>query len=457
MIGGGITGLAAAQRLAKQPELKVTVFEASDRLGGVIRTTQQNGFYFEHSADSFLVSDELPWAGQLCQELGVDLIETDQEHRGALILRDGKFHPVPEGLQLLSVSRFRSLVASPLLGWPAKLRVYLERFIPASVEGEEESLEQFTVRRYGREMFEQIIQPLVGGIYTADPKWLSMDAALPQFVRRERKYGSLAKAVAKTESNNSDTGARYRLFRTPTDGMESIIHKLRSQLTNVEFHLGTRVSCLTRDDNTWRLSLANQEDAVFDAVICATSAPALRELVRPISTKLATFIDDIVCVSTAVVCLGYPRDHIDHPMNAFGCVIPAVENRQILAISFTNVKFPARAPDGHALLRVFVCGALQPEGAELSDERTMQLVRSELEELLGVRGEPVASQIVRWPSGTPQYHLGHRSRLQEITKLVEGIPQLEIAGNAYRGVGIPQCVREGWEAADRVTSDWNRK
>jgi oxygen-dependent protoporphyrinogen oxidase len=299
-------------------------------------------------------------------------------------------------------------------------------------------------------MFQRIIQPLVGGIYTADPQKLSVSAALPQFVSQEKKYGSLARAAAADLSAVSDRGARYSLFRSPRDGMQSLVTALEQHLPSLKIRKSTSIREIHQFENGWSLLDDNESSVEYDAVICATPASVTARLLEQCSSQLSTIVDSIEHVSTAVVCLGYHRSQVSHPLDAFGCVVPAIENRKILAVSFTNVKFPLRAPKDHILLRVFVGGALQEELANLDDEPMLAMVRHELADVLGVQGEPVTSKIIRWPQKTPQYHLGHLKRLDEIWRLVRDLHGFEIAGNAYRGVGIPQCVRSGWEAADRV-------
>lgn len=451
IIGGGITGLAAAQRIVEQaPDADVTIYEASGRVGGVIRTTTQEGFAFEHSADSFIVSDELPWAGELCRKLDVELIPTVKRHRRALILKGDRFYPVPDGLQLLSVRKMSGIFATPLLSLRGKMRVALEPFVRAKRSDEEESLQEFTTRRLGREMFERIVQPLVAGIYTADPRKLSVAAALPQFVAQEQKYGSLARAAVAARSAIADRGARYSLFQSPREGMQSLINALEQRLAEVRVFRNQPVREIDCSEGAWWLRGTHGEPTPFDAVICATPAPTLGKLLTNVAGQLATKVEEIEHVSTAVVCMGYRRAQVSHPLNAFGCVIPAVEQRKILAVSFTNVKFPSRAPDDHILMRAFVGGALQEEFASLDDEPLLSIVRQELSELLGVKGDPITRKIVRWPQTTPQYHIGHTDRVQAVRRAVEALPGLEIAGNVYQGVGVPQCVRSGWDAADRV-------
>ena len=468
IIGGGISGLSAAQRLCREmtepgalaepgatpasgaAPFRLTLMEASPRLGGIIQSSKQDGFLFEHSADSFIVTDELPWAGRLCEQVGIELTETSSENRGALILRDGQFYPIPAGLQLMTVRDLSSVLRSPLLGWRGKLRVAMERFVPRVSHSREESLQQFATRRFGKEMFERIVQPLVGGIYTADPAKLSVAAALPQYTAMERRYGTLARAAAASKSPKDDRGARYGLFRTPIHGMQSLIDAVKENISGTDIRTNTKVSSVERGDGHWIVSTDDQQRHEFDGVLCSTPITRLGGIVSQASTQLSQTTEEIKCVSTAIVCMGFRRSQIAHPLNAFGCVIPAIENRKILAISFTNRKFPTRAPEGHMLLRVFVGGALQSELAELDDDALMKTVTDEIQPLLGVEGPPVTSRIVRWPKTTPQYHLGHLERVAAIERHVSELPNFEIAGNAFRGVGVPQCVRSGWDAADRL-------
>ena len=460
VVGAGITGLSAAQRLSRSSAAKVTLFEADNRVGGVIQTTERDGFLIEHSADSFLVSGELPWARQLCEQINVDLVETSTEHRGALILKDSTLHPVPDGLQLMTVRSIASIFASPLLSWRGKLRVAAERFIPKKSNDTEESLQQFATRRFGTEMFERIVQPLVSGIYTADPAKLSVAAALPQYVTLEQKHGSIAKAAIRqiaaggAQKTRHDRGARYGLFRSPKQGMEELIRALLKSLDldgsdRHELRLSCAVQSIRRRDDAWIVATSRGEES-FDGVVLATPVPRVGQLVREVSAPLAEETENVDCVSTAVVCLGYRQSNIRHPLDAFGCVVPAIERRQVLAISFSSVKFPTRAPDDAVLLRVFVGGALQPELANLPDNQLLKVVREELAEILGVEGEPLVSHIVRWPRTTPQYHLGHLDRVAKIEQQISNLRGLELCGNAYRGVGIPQCVRSGWSAAERL-------
>lgn len=458
VVGGGISGLSAALRLTERcPDHEVTLLEKAPRVGGVIQSTRRDGYTLEHSADSFLVTEQLASAKQLCDQLGVETIPTDSQRRGAAILRDGTLHPVPEGLHLMSVRQLLPMMRSPLISWSGKLRVLAERFVAAKRDGKEESLGQFARRRYGQEVFERIIQPLVSGIYTADPEKLSMNAALPQFVKQEQQYGSLLRAAmhVKRDANESaDRGARYSLFRSPRDGMQSLLDALEHRLleSNVTIRRNTSVETLSREGEQWQLSTGEGGIETYDGLVLALPMQAVPEVTKTLDPTLAQLATQIEHVGTAIICLGYRQDQVGVPLTCFGSVIPFVEARRILAISHTNVKFPARAPDGCVLLRVFVGGALQPEIAECDDKELLAIATEELGSILKVSGEPHLHQIIRWPNTTPQYTLGHKDRIQQILERIEALPAISMANNALAGVGVPQCIRGGWKAADDVVA-----
>ena len=476
VIGGGITGLAAAHRLRElDPSLGVTLFEASSRLGGVLRTERRDGFLVERSADMFTTGE--PWALDLCRRIGLEdeLTETCQENRRAFVVRRGRLIPVPGGFSLMTPTRIWPLVTTPLLSWSGKLRLAGEYFVRARRDADDESLASFARRRLGNEVFRWLIQPLVGGIYTADPEKLSMAATMPKFVEMERKQGGLIRAVrrqAGLSTTRQASGARYGMFVAPRDGMSRLIDRLaetisppsnRAKGTNGpnesngphESNCSIRTNCAIeriepREAGGWRLRLATDEALEFDAVVVATPAAVAARLLGPVDAQLADEVRSIQHASTAVVVRAYRRDQLTHPADGFGFVVPMAEGRRILAGSFASVKFEGRAPDGHLLMRIFVGGACQAELFELSDPEIERLVDQELADLLGVSGQPLFSQIVRWENAMPQYHVGHLDRVRRIEQLVAGLDGLELCGNAYRGVGIPFCVRDGQRAAERL-------
>jgi protoporphyrinogen/coproporphyrinogen III oxidase len=454
IVGGGISGLAAVHRLYDlDSATQVVLFEASGHLGGVLHTERRDGWLIEQSADMFTTRE--PWALDLCRRIGIaeELIETDKRFRRAFVVRGGRLMPVPAGFTLMSPAKIWPVVTTPILSLLGKLRMAAEPFIPARRDDADESLESFVVRRLGREAFDRLIQPLIGGIYTADPTKLSMQATLPQFVEMERKWGSVMRGVRQqgTGDCGQGTGARYGQFVAPRDGMQRLVEALVARLPAGCVRLNSAVLHIERAQR-WRLSIQGApEPEEFDELILAAPGAASSRLLATVDAELARLIGQIPHAGCSVAIVGVRRDQIVHPLDGFGFVVPAIERRRIIACSMASVKFPGRAPEGKVLLRLFVGGALQPELAGLPDNEMKKLVLEELGDLIGLTGEPEFFDVARWPGMMPQYHVGHLDLVRQIEERAASIPNFALAGNAYRGVGIPFCIHSGEQAAERVT------
>jgi len=464
VVGSGLSGLAAARRLVvrgqgqrRPPE--VVVLEARDRIGGAIWTDRRDGFTLEGGADSFITNK--PWAVELCREIGLgdSLIGTDDRNRRSFVVRGGKLLPVPEGFVLMAPSRIGPLLASPILSLRGKLRVLLDLIVPRKADDSDESLAAFVRRRLGREALERLVQPLVGGIYTADPADLSLKATLPQFPAMEREHGSLIRGARRQarqarSADRSASGARYGLFASLADGMDSLPRALAASLPPRTIRTSAAVRRIGRADPSqpWRVEMLDGPPIEAGTVILTTEAHASARLLDGYDPELALQLRSIPYASSAIVTVAYRRDRVAHPLDGFGAVVPAIEGRSILAISFLSVKFPTRAPSGTALMRVFVGGATQPGLFDLDDEEIKGLVRAELAGLLGASGEPILSEVARHPRAMPQYTLGHLDRVAAIRQRAGRHPGLILAGNAFHGVGIPDCVRSGQDAADATLS-----
>jgi len=468
IVGGGVTGLAAAYRLTQLlPQSRIELFEASDRLGGVLHTHHRGELLIERGADSLI--DKLPWAVDLCRELGLEdqLIPTNAAHRRALVVRAGRLHPVPEGFVVIRPHRLWPLLKTPLLSWRGKLRLLLEPWIPcpkkAEREEHDESVASFATRRLGREVFERLVQPLLAGIYTADPYQLSLAATMPEVLAAEREHGSLYRAAVKqaahsdkaTSSEEAASGARYASFITPRGGLSQLVETLASHLPADQIHLNCPTQRIERTvDSRWNLhSTTGETCGAFQGVIVATPAPRAAELLAAVDPELSELLGQIPYASSAVVSLSFQRDQIADPLNGFGLVVPTVENRPIVAVSFSSVKFAGRAPLDQLLVRVFLGGALHPEQVSLSDDALQEIAVGELRELVGLRGEPLEVDIVRWHEKMPQYHVGHVQLVEEIENRVAQQHGLKLAGNAYHGVGIPQCIHSADLAARRLSME----
>ena len=457
VIGGGITGLAAAHRAVELARgrgaaLDLTLIEARERLGGTIASERVDGFLVEAGPDSFL--SEKPWALALCRRLGVEdrLVRTDDRFRKVFVWFGGRLHPLPDGFQLLAPTAMRPFVTSSLFSLPGKLRMALDLVLPRG-HADDESLGAFVRRRLGVEALERVAQPLVAGIYTADPDDLSLAATMPRFLEVERRDRSiilgLRRALARTPLPGT-SGARWSLFVTFAGGMEELVSTLAARLPPGAAVLKQRVSALAREGERWRVRTA--EGGAFDAerVIVATEAHATARLVRYLDPSLANLLGEIPYSSAATISLGYRRADVPHPLDGFGFVVPRSEGKALLAGTFSSVKYPGRAPAGHVLLRCFLGGTLNAAVLSEDDGALATRARAELREALGITAEPVLTRLHRWPASMPQYRVGHLARAEAIEHAAAALPGLALAGAAYRGVGIADCVRSGEAAAERV-------
>jgi len=456
VIGGGISGLAAAHRLRElDPAVDVVVFEADDRLGGVLHTEHEAGYVIEHSADNFITN--LPWGVDLCKRIGFDseLIGTRPTGRRALVVCRGRTLPVPEAFVLLAPKKFWPVITTPILSWRGKLRMLAEWFVPPRRGGGDESLASFVTRRLGVEAFERLVQPLVGGIYTADSSKLSLAATMPQFLEMERLHGSLLRAAWKDRhrqaaAERDSHGARYSLFNAPRQGMSSMVAALANTLPPQSIRLLSPIEHLERASDGWHVTVKNSSPEVFNGLIVATPGPIASRLLSSIDAELSQAMGLIPYAGSVVALVGCRREQLTHPLDGFGFVVPEIERHKILSVSFSSQKYEGRAASDRVLLRVFLGGALQPEMLREPDHKIRAVVLEELQRLMGLSGEPELFRVRRWNAVMPQYHLGHLDLIERIDRRVAQFPGLGLAGNAFRGVGIPQCIRSGEQAAERV-------
>jgi oxygen-dependent protoporphyrinogen oxidase len=490
IIGGGISGLAAAHRLLERAnetglQIQVTLIEASNRLGGIVQTSLRDGFLLEGGPDSFI--SEKPAALELVRRLGLEshLIETNETFRRSFIVRGSRLLPVPAGFHLLAPAQIQPFLKSNIFSWSGKARMALDLVLPrrrdhAAGDVNDESLAQFVRRRLGSEALERMAQPMVGGIYTADPEKLSLRATMPRFLELEREHRSLilglrqqnkTAVVKDAEIGQGTSGARYSLFLSFDTGMQLLTDKLEERILSFNsaaggpgqtcIRLNTTVKSLTREregekadqNKSWKIQ-TDQGEAIFaDAVCLALPGFISARLLRDSDAQLASELQGIEYASSATINLAYKRDDIPHPLNGFGFVVPFVEKRTVMACTFSSVKFAARSPQGHALLRAFVGGALQPETLELNEAALLSAVCADLRDLLGIQQPPLFAEVMKWERSMPQYHVGHLARVGRIEQRLASLPNLALAGNAYSGLGIPDCVRSGESAADLLAAD----
>jgi protoporphyrinogen/coproporphyrinogen III oxidase len=407
----------------------------------------------ETGTDSFLT--EKPWAAQLAKRVGLEsqLIPTRAEFRKTYVVRRGRLVEIPAGFSLLTPTHLRPVLASSLFSPWGKIRITLEPLIPKREDVADESLASFVTRRLGREVLDRVAQPLAGGIYTADPAELSMAATLPRFVAMEREHGSLHRGMRAAEAARAQasgtSGARWSLFLTLRGGVSTLVDTLASRVQS-SIRFGCEVASIDREDNCWRLTMADGARIEADAVICAAPAFTAARLTGRIEARLADHLGYISYASAATVNLTYRRSDFPKPPDAFGFVVPVIERRKIIAGSFSSLKFEGRAPEGFVLARVFLGGVLQTEMMKLSDADMIAAAREEFRDLLGVTATPGITEVQRWPAAMPQYAVGHLDRVAKIEALAKEIPDFFLAGAAYRGVGVPDCVHSGESVADAV-------
>lgn len=456
VIGGGISGLSAAHRLAElDPTCRITILEAGSRLGGVISTLHEDGYQVEQSADNFITT--VPWAVSLSKRIGLGdaLIHTNPTHRHTFVVRKGRLCKLPDGFLMMAPTRMWPLAVTSILSPWGKLRAGLEYFIPAGTDDADESMASFVRRRLGREVFDRLVEPLVSAVYAADMERLSLDATLPQFREMEREYGSLIRAMrrrmAASRATARDSGARYSMFVTPREGLSSMVAAVAARLPADTARLGTRVEQIARgDDGRWLVTMAGGNAEPFDGLIVAAPSDEAARLLRGVDAGLASHLERIEHSGTAIISVGYQRGQVGHPLDGMGVCIPAIENSPILACSFSSQKYAHRAPDGHVLLRIFAGGARHAELAVMDDDRLRQILLDELQKLLRIQGPPAYCNIAHWPRTMPQYHVGHKQLVGQIEARVATLPGLALAGNAFHGVGIPHCIHSGEMAAERV-------
>lgn len=462
IVGGGISGLAAAHRLVelnaeKGTSHEIVLLEAGPRLGGCIATERVNGFLVEAGPDSFI--SEKPWALRLCERLGLGsrLISTNRDHQKVYVVYRGSLQPIPEGFFLLAPTRLWPLVRTPLFSWRGKLRIALELFLPRGGMDGDESLASFVRRRFGAEVLERVAQPLLGGIYAADSEKLSLRATMPRFLEMERSSRSVIRAMWRDERRRArdrreGSGARWGLFLTLPDGIHELVEAIAGRLPAGSVRFGAEVEGLVWDaaKKSWTVMMNRAARLEADGVILATPAYVSGKILSPVASGLAGELKAIPYSSTATVSLAYREEAIPHKLDGFGLVSPASEGRTIIACTFSSIKYPGRAPEGCVLLRAFVGGALQPDLFEQDDQNLELTVRRELAWLLGIGAGPLFCRIHRHPLSMPQYHLGHEERIRRVEAELGKLPPLFLAGNGYHGVGIADCVHSGEEAAEKI-------
>ena len=443
VIGGGITGLAAAYELQLRG-LEVRLLEASSRVGGVIRTERIDGWVIDAGPDALLV--QKPAAVRLCRELGLgDRLISTRLPRTAYVLRDGRLRPLGAGSFLGFPVGFGALARSSLFTWPGKLRMACEVVMPRA-HGGDESIASFARRRFGREALDYLAEPLLAGIHAGDAERLSMQSLFPRFADAERRAGSVLRSLRALRVRPSPQGA----FASLRGGLGELIDALSLALRPGTVRLSVAGTALRRA----RMFTIESRDASLPAraVILSVPAYAAAGLLRGVDVTLAGLCDAVPYASTATVAFGYRRDQVRHPLAGSGFVVPRVEGNPLLAATWVTSKWSGRAPDGYALIRGFLGGGRDPRALDRTDEELIQVTRDALADTLGIGGDPEVTWLFRFPRQSPQYEVGHLQRVASIEGRLASMPGLFLAGSGFRAIGIPDCIADGRETAARAAA-----
>lgn len=459
LIGGGISGLAAAIAVQQRAEaagldVSLRVLEKEPRLGGKIWSIQESGYLCEWGPNGFL--DNKPMTLDLCRSIGIDatLLRSNDNARKRFIYTGAELHRLPENGPAFLRSR--------LISWPGKLRLALEPLIPAYRGDKDETLAEFGRRRLGREALDKLIAPMVSGIFAGDPETMSLKSCFPRIHQLETDYGGLIKAMLKLAGQKraerkagkavASAAGPGGVLTSFNDGIQELTDGIAYAL-NAEIHTGTEVSAIRKSAAGFRIELADGDTLDSDLVISASPAFAAADLVAELDHGLAELLRSIPYAPMNVVCCGYQRDKIRHPLDGFGYLIPKQEGCHILGTLWDSSIFPNRAPEGHVLLRSMLGGATNPAAISLKEEQLAEQVAADLKRIMGIDAKPDFLKIFRHPQAIPQYTVGHQRKLAALQEALGNHRGLYLTGNAFGGIGLNDCVHAANGVADKVVSE----
>jgi oxygen-dependent protoporphyrinogen oxidase len=445
VVGGGITGLAACWYLAKAGH-RPLLFEKESRVGGVIRTQQVDGFVIEGGPDSFLAAK--PAAMELIKDLGLekDVIGSNDQQRVTFIVKNGRLIPMPDGLMMMVPTNFMAAARSPLFSWGTKLRMALDYFGLPRPNAPERTVAQFVRDHYGQEAVDYLAEPLLAGVYGGDPEELSASAVLENFVNIEKKYGSLTRGLL--EARKNQPAGSTPLFRALRGGMEQLTQALLVQLGDKIDRQTGEVTGL-RKTNFDAYQIETKRGTLLAAkVVLACPAHAAAQILKPMDKALADSLAGIPYNSSVTAALAFKQEDVEGKISGFGFLVPRKERKRIAACTFVKAKFDHRVPESKALLRCFLGGS----ALALDDTAIVKEVRAELETLLGIKMAPLFYRVSRWQNAMAQYTLGHKDKISSIRERLGEHPGVYLAGNAFEGIGIPDCIRTARSAAEAATA-----
>ena len=452
VVGAGISGLAAAVELDARG-IDITVLETSERAGGPIHTVRDDGYIIDAGPDSFLSTK--PGGIEFAERLGIAerIIDTSPAGGGTFIVHNGKMAPLPAGITMLVPTQFRQILGSPLLDLSGKARLLADYFIPARRGDADESVADFMRRRVGRQAFENLAEPLLSGIFAGDANRLSILSTFPRLRDAERRHGGLiraALAARRTPSTATPTARRRTPFVSFDCGLDTLVRAAIDRIGSDRLRLNTEALAITHRRRGFAVLTGTNEELECDGVIVATPAAPTSTLLADIAPGIAQALGTIPFVSSATVSMAFDVSTIDVASGGRGFVAPRVEGFDLTAVTWSSRKFAGRAPEDRLLLRGFVGRAGNESPAFLPDDQVVELVRRDLAKITGITAEPEFARVFRWHAGMPQYHVGHNSLVDRIEREASAIPGLALAGAAYRGVGIPDCINYATAAASRL-------
>lgn len=481
IIGGGIAGLAAAYELEKArgagADVEYSLFESRDRLGGSLASETINGIVLERGPDSFL--SEKPAGAELCRELGLadQLVPSNDANRKTYIVVKNRLVPLPDGLMFLIPTKLIPTALTSLFSPATKIKMALELLHPPRPRGQDESVAALVERHFGREAVDRLADPLLSGIYGGDATQLSARTVLPKLVEMETQYGSLTRgmlaahkqmrakmAAMRSAEGNGAAGQNAAkpkgprsIFTTLKGGMQQLVDAVERSLSLDSVKKSTAVEALDRSEKGWRLRIGDRGE-FYDAVILASQAWVAGKLLAATDAALGDELSAIPYSSSITVNLVFDESQLGPLPDGFGFLVPAVEGRAMLACTFVHRKFAGRTPTGKAVLRAFLGGAKNESLLDQPDDVLIATVRRELSEILGSRiiGPHIpaeATQVSRWRRAMAQYAVGHQERMKRVKERIAVLPGLRLAGNAYDGIGIPDCIRTGRNAAKELIAE----
>lgn len=480
VIGAGVAGLGAAYKLKRAADqgldITYTVIEKSDRVGGQLWTERAidvdsgQQYVADGGSDSFLT--EKPAVHRVARLLGIDaaITGTNDDNKRTFIVKHGKLVEMPDGIMMFAPTKIVPMATTSLYSWPAKFRMALDVVMPPKKQPDnklvDESVESLVVRRLGRECLDRLAEAIVGGVNGSDPKTMSVLATYPMLLSMEQEHGSLIKGFmaqrkkveAMKKKYPPKPGTKRRTFFSSfTNGLGSFTDALADAVGRDKILTGRSADSVKHNDSsTYEVHLSDGTLITCDGVICACEAWVTSQLIGELSPSASKVLDTIPHSSCATIILGYDKHDVTIDERWHGVLTPAIEERKVTGISLISSKWEGRTPDGKLLLRGFVGGPRDPEIVNHSDEELIELVRENYAELLGVpmSAQPTFQQVFRFPRSMPQYTVGHLDRMAELTGYVQDITGVALAGAAYTGVGVPNCLESGEKAVSKVLRDF---